>query len=48
MNTECNPKIEDSRIHKTLKSLQGYSNVYFCPECGVRFRTEVRESDKSL
>lgn len=46
MNTECNPDITDSRIHKTLKSLQGYSNVYFCPDCGVRFHVEPREDGK--
>ena len=46
METNCNPEITDLRVHKTLKSLQGYSNVYFCPECGVRFRTEVNEDGK--
>ena len=44
-NTDCTrpADIEDHRTHKTLLSYKGYTNIYFCPECGKRFNTELKE-----
>ena len=30
----CDSETGDKRVHKVLKTYKGYSNVYFCPECG--------------
>jgi len=33
----CHKPIEDDRIHQTIHSYKGSSNVYFCPNCGDKF-----------
>ena len=35
----------DGRIHKVLLSYRGYTNIYFCPDCGKRFNTELKEDE---
>jgi hypothetical protein len=40
---DCNPVIEDKRIHQTLKSYKGSSNIFFCPVCGTKFRVAPEE-----
>ena len=48
MSSECISKTGDSRVHKVLKTYKGYSNVYFCPECGKRFTMELHHSEARL
>ena len=45
---ECDSETGDKRVHKVLKTYKGYSNVYFCPECGKRFSIGLHYSEKKL
>jgi len=50
-NSDCNRSLpgntvndgNDGRIHKILISYKGYTNIYFCPDCGKRFNTTFKE-----
>ncbi len=44
----CDSETGDKRVHKVLKTYKGYSNVYFCPECGKRFSIGLHHSEKKL
>ena len=45
---ECISNTGDTRVHKVLHTYKGYSNVYFCIECGKRFTIEIHHSEDKL
>ena len=45
---ECNSETGDKRVHKVLKTYKGYSNIYFCPECGKRFSIGLHHSEEQI